>query len=217
MWSTIIKNVKKNKRFIDTLYSCGIPYVWVLLGQRVHQRHQVFMLVWHYDLVDVVQQDIAWALHGPINALVKGGLLTKVVHITTTFRVQPAMWRNHVTVDGPRNYLHKVLLNINPEQAVELWAAAIVVDHYSVHTEQSAENKRKRDNGYKNVAFYFLSLTCSVMVCFPQTYCWPEFWSTASSCGYLIDAALLAPPQPNILPYCTIKKLKRVQLLVQCK
>lgn len=130
------------RRFmIDTINWCGIPYVWSLLGEHVHQRHQVLMLVRHYDLVDVVQQDIAWALHGSIYALIKGGLLTEVVHITTAFWVQPATRWNHVIVDGPRNNLHKVLLDINLEQAVELWAAAAVVDHYSVHTKQSAEEK----------------------------------------------------------------------------
>lgn len=93
------------------------------------------MLVRYYDVVDVVQQDIVRALHVSVNALVKGGLLTEVVHVTTTYGVQPATRWNKMLVDGPRNNLHKVILNVNLQQAVQLWATAVFVDDYFIHTK----------------------------------------------------------------------------------
>lgn len=110
----------------------------MLLLERVHQRHQVVVLVWHYDLVDVVQQHVARALHGPVNALVEGGLLAEVVQVAATDRVLPAVRRNEVLIDGPRDHLHEALLAVNPQQAVQLRATSRVVDHHPVHTEQSA-------------------------------------------------------------------------------
>lgn len=121
------------------------PNVWVLLLERVHQRHQVVVLVRHYDLVDVVQQHVARARHGPVNALVEGDLLTEVVHVPAADRVLPAMRRNQVLLYGPRNHLHEALLAVNPQQAVQFGAARIVVDHHPVHTEQSVHLQGLRE------------------------------------------------------------------------
>lgn len=115
----------------------------MLLLERVHQRHQVVVLVRHYDLIDVVQQHVARALHGPVNALVEGSLLAEVVQVAATDRVLPAVRRNEVLVDGPRDHFHETLLAVNPQQAVQLWATTSVVDHHPVHTEQSAAKQRE--------------------------------------------------------------------------
>lgn len=112
----------------------------MLLLEHAHQRHQVLVLVRHDDLVDVVQQHVARALHAPVKALVEGGLLAVVVQVPATDRVLPALRRNQVLVDGPRDHLHEALLAVNPQQAVQLWAARIVVDHHLVHAKQSGES-----------------------------------------------------------------------------
>lgn len=115
----------------------------MLLLECVHHRHQVVVLVRHDDLVDVVQQHEARALHGPVDALVEGGLLAEVVQVAATDRVQPAARRNEVLVDGPRDHLHETLLAVDPQQAVQLRATRGVVDHHPVHAEQSAAKQKK--------------------------------------------------------------------------
>ena len=60
-----------------------VAYIWMLLLEHVHQRLQVVVLVWHYNLIDVVQQDVARAVHGSVNALVKRGQLAKVVNVAS--------------------------------------------------------------------------------------------------------------------------------------
>lgn len=119
-------------------WASKLTYIWVLLLERVHQRRQVVVLVRHDDLVDVVQQHVAGALHGAVKALVEGGLLTEVVQVPATDRVLPAVRRHQVLVDGPRDHFHEALLAVNPQQAVQLRATRGVVDHHPAHTEQSA-------------------------------------------------------------------------------
>lgn len=121
-----------------------MPYLWVFRFEHVHQRHQVLVLVRHDDLVDVIQQHIAGPLHRSVNALVERGLLAKVVHVPAALRMQPAIRRNQMLVDGPWDHLHEALLAVALQQVVELRATASVVDHHPVHAKQPGAKGRER-------------------------------------------------------------------------
>lgn len=58
-----------------------MSYIWVLLLDHVHERRQAAVLVRHYDLVDVVQEDVTRPVHRLVNAVVQAGLLAEVVHV----------------------------------------------------------------------------------------------------------------------------------------
>lgn len=115
----------------------------MLLLERVHERQQATVLVGHYDLVDVVQEDVTRPVHGPVNAVVQGGLLAEVVHVAATLGEEPAIRRSQVLVYGPGDDLHEALLAVAAQQAVQLWAAAGVVDNHPVHAQQPAQSKIK--------------------------------------------------------------------------
>lgn len=108
----------------------------MLLLEQVHQRHQVVVLVWHYNLIYVVQQDVAGPVHGSVDTLIKRGELAKVVQVCPAFCELPATRWIQMLVDGPRNNLHKAFLAVALQQAVEVWAAAGFIDHHPVHTQQ---------------------------------------------------------------------------------
>ena len=117
--------------------SSAVTYIWMLLLEHVHQSLQVVVLVRHYDLIYVVQQDVAGPVHGSVHALVERGQLAEVVHVPSVLGEQPATRRIQVLVDGPRNYLHEALLTVALQQAVQVWATAGFIDNHPVHTKQS--------------------------------------------------------------------------------
>ncbi len=124
MWYVYVKCMKK------------IPYIWLPLFEHTHQRRQVVVFVWHYNLIYVVQQDVARPVHGSVNALIKRCQLAKVVQVSPMLWEFPSMRWIQILVNGPRNHLQEALLAVALQQAVELWATAGVIDHHPAHTQQ---------------------------------------------------------------------------------